>query len=167
MVVTDILGMVLDYWQSIPRREGCLPSRRQLDPSAIPEALPFVALIEPSEKGSTLKFRLVGTAIAACLPHDPTGQTLFAQDGMEADLRRLAGDVIQRGEIVRGNAWLTPMDGGQVSVPVILLPLSSSGRRVDMVLVVFGLQDGTTAAWNKSFSPTVTVPGRDRRDTCP
>lgn len=167
MVVTDILGMVLSYWQSIPRREGCLPSRRQLDPSAIPEALPFVALIEPSEKGSTLKFRLVGTAIAACMPHDPTGQTLFAQDGMEADLRRLAGDVIQRGEIVRGNALLTPAEGSPVAVPVLLLPLSSSGRRVDMVLVVFGLQDGDTAAWNKSFNPVGTIAGRDRRDNCP
>ncbi|WP_282608294.1 PAS domain-containing protein [Pelagibius sp. Alg239-R121] len=58
-------------------KRGLLPLRSDLDPIDIPHLLPYIALVECSEGGRSIRFRLVGTDVA--FGSDPTGRFLHEE----------------------------------------------------------------------------------------
>ena len=67
---------LLRYWL-IKRGTRPLPSRRDIDPVEIgPELLPNLMLADLLDRGTHVRFRLVGTAVVKRLGSDPTGRYL-------------------------------------------------------------------------------------------
>ncbi len=64
-----------EYWRSIHPRAG-LPGRQHFEPLDIPDLLPTLWLLDVQHEPFRLKFRLVGTKIAARLGREVTGQWL-------------------------------------------------------------------------------------------
>ena len=62
------------YWES--KRGGrAMPARRDLDPVDVPRLLPHLMLLDVHGP-RTLRFRVVGSAVAAAIGRDPTGELL-------------------------------------------------------------------------------------------
>jgi len=85
--MSDLIERGLDYWDS--KRAGRrMPARRDIEPTEILDLLPYVVLIDVVRDPLDFRYRLVGTAVAARIGHDRTGErfsVLFQQsDGSEA-----------------------------------------------------------------------------------
>ncbi|HEY6335262.1 MAG TPA: PAS domain-containing protein [Alphaproteobacteria bacterium] len=61
------------YWRSIHQPQG-LPSRRDIDPTAIPALLPRIWILDVQPEPFRLKHRLVGTHIVELVGEDFTGR---------------------------------------------------------------------------------------------
>ncbi|WP_282607072.1 PAS domain-containing protein [Pelagibius sp. Alg239-R121] len=60
----DVQRDLLVYWNVI-RRETPIPSRSDFDPLGIPQALPYLGLIDIIEPGPQFRYRLIGTKLPA------------------------------------------------------------------------------------------------------
>ncbi len=69
----DQIRRLVRYWQRI-RPVGGLPSRRDVDPTAIPDLLPHLWMLDVFRDPWRFRFRLVGTAIVAHAGRDSTGR---------------------------------------------------------------------------------------------
>ena len=74
-VTSPLVLKAHDYWQS-KQRNGLLPSRADIEPTEIPQLLPYVLLSEVSYEPFQVRFRLMGTEAAAMNNLDLTGKTL-------------------------------------------------------------------------------------------
>ena len=124
------------YWESLWPDKGTLPCRRHIDPCAIPDLLPGVALIDVIKgQGSTLRFRF---RLAGSLHHDMNRMELTGrmfEDVFEAhDLPEIVAVYTavvttwephywHRRSAVRGREF--------VSYERVLLPMAEDGRTVD------------------------------------
>jgi len=67
---------LLRYWLA-KRRTLPLPARRDIDPLEIgPDLLPGLVMTDLLERGTRVRFRLVGTAVVKRMGSDPTGRYL-------------------------------------------------------------------------------------------
>lgn len=64
-----------DYWKS-KRGSAALPDRDAIDPSEIKPLLPFILIAEASDPPFRVRYRLIGTRIAAASGMDLTGRYL-------------------------------------------------------------------------------------------
>lgn len=138
------------YWDRV--RGPCpMPSKNDIDPLDIPQLLPGIVLVDVLPSEPWLRYRLVGTHQVAMRGHDPTGQPvrgnyighhLGRADYEDAVLenyrlvierRSFVYDYcyISREGLVMPTHWL-----GQAirEMGTLLLPLSSDGETVDMVM---------------------------------
>jgi len=75
--VSDLIERGLDYWDS--KRAGRrMPARRDIEPTEILDLLPYVVLIDVERDPLDFRYRLVGTAVAARIGHDRTGERFSA-----------------------------------------------------------------------------------------
>ena len=139
---------IWDYWDS-RRGDRPLPGRRDIDPLSIPaDLLPGIMLTEVLQAPPWLRYRLVGTAQVALRGRDPTGQPVQG-NYMGAHLGIAGDDVMLNYRIVIEKripvytynpvAGALPGGGSLRQVPLranssLLMPLSSDGTSVDMVL---------------------------------
>src|SRR5579884_2075511 len=73
------LGTLLRYWR-VKRGTAAMPARRDIDPLEIgPELLPHLVLADLFDRGTRVRFRLVGTQIVKRLGFDPTGRYLAGE----------------------------------------------------------------------------------------
>ena len=71
-----ILLALLRYWTS-KRGTAALPARQDIDPLEMgPPLLPSLLLADLLDRGTRVRFRLVGTAVVKRLGFDPTGKFL-------------------------------------------------------------------------------------------
>lgn len=68
-----ILGPAHAYWRR-KCRDGCMPYRRDIDPTEIPRLLPHLLITELVEGGTRLRYRLAGTAVVAAYGAELTGK---------------------------------------------------------------------------------------------
>ncbi|HWE74211.1 MAG TPA: PAS domain-containing protein, partial [Stellaceae bacterium] len=70
------LSALFRYWDE--KRTGrVMPARRDIDPIEMgPRLLPHLMLCEFADKGTRIRFRLVGTLLVKRLGFDPTGKWL-------------------------------------------------------------------------------------------
>lgn len=136
LIREPVLAGLYDYWCG-KRAGGDLPARASIAPEDIVPALRHVLLIDVLEGGQTLRYRLVGTAVAA--ESDPTGRTM--QETLPAGEYRdhilgLFGAVVDRGEALYTRHRYPERDPRRRSeVERVFLPLAADGQTVDMILV--------------------------------
>ncbi len=124
------------YWDR--KRAGRpMPSRADLDPIDIPSLLAFVGLIDVLESPRRYRYRLVGTGLVNAFGRETTGRELF-----EAGPARYAGFLsrlytmccAERAPLlILGSCRYQDTLAGR-AMTHLLLPLSTDGRRVDMIL---------------------------------
>jgi hypothetical protein len=143
LAAQEIISEALAYW----RRVGggrCMPSRRDLDPVDIPRLLPFVMLVDVLSGPLDFKFRLIGTEVSAIIarhslgrrfstiPHMAVGNQVWAE--YEA--------VVNTREPLAASIGYVGNDNRVRAVRHALMPLSNSGKAVDMVFVAVEIERG-------------------------
>jgi len=141
----DALKQLAAYWQA--KKGGRrAPARADLDPIDIPALMPHLMLVDVEAESRRLRFRLMGTAITNGLGRDLTGRYLDelplnkTQRAMYAEYRR----VIESGEPACSTWEYTRENGRHVRFERLVLPLSSDGATIDMLLggIVFDTAHG-------------------------
>jgi hypothetical protein len=123
------------YWQG-RRRDGRLPARADIDPTAIVALLPHLTLVDIVD--GRFRYRLVGTKVVEDLGRELTGAFI----GASVQPPDYAAKICAVYEHARSRAvpvfaqggYRTPT-GAVHSVSRLLLPLAADGRRVDMLIV--------------------------------
>lgn len=139
---------IWDYWDS-RRGDRPLPGRRDIDPLSIPaDLLPGIMLTEVLRAPPLLRYRLVGTAQVTLRGRDPTGQPVAgnymgAHLGVKPDETMLNYRIVieKRVPVYTYNpvTGMAPDGSSLRQSPLranssLLMPLSSDGASVDMVL---------------------------------
>lgn len=128
--------VLLDYWLRI-RGDRRMPARADIRPEDIdPRTLPHVGLIDVLDGGERFRYRLVGTAMNALYGCNYTGQFVDA-----AKAPGYASALIEEYRRCARHATIRAFDavqcyagGHRRRVHRLLLPLSSDGAGVDMIL---------------------------------
>ncbi|WP_282608911.1 PAS domain-containing protein [Pelagibius sp. Alg239-R121] len=126
-----------DYWLS-KSAQGRIPSRAQIDPLDVPDLLSIIFLIDVIESGDEpeFRFRLVGSKITEVVGSDPTGRSFsaFYDEANLGPMTEIYNEVTRSGEPFVNNSTAPFSDKDYVRLARLLLPLSESGSRVDMIL---------------------------------
>lgn len=123
------------YWQT-RRPEGRLPSRADISPEGFKRHLPGVSLTEVIHGGARFRFRLAGTGLYRVYGREITGLSLEgafpsrAADAWSEELQKVVA-TRKPGAGAHSLAW---RGSEHLTVLWLRLPLSSDGRRVDMLL---------------------------------
>jgi hypothetical protein len=123
------------YWASL-RAGGRLPSRRDIDPARFKRHLPTVSLIDVLRDPLNFRIRLAGTGLHGVYGGEITGRPLAevysppAHDYWRNELEQLVRE--KRPAVGAHNlAW---RGASHLSILWLRLPLSTDGRKVDMIL---------------------------------
>ena len=129
------LHAVFDYWSG--KRGGQpMPSRRQIDPLELgPTILPHLMLVDV-EPGPRFRYRLFGTAVSEAFGMDPTGQYIdVVMLGKYKDfLLGLYCDLVAMKKPVYSTSIYGTKRDQKMWTQRLMLPLSSDGNTVDMVI---------------------------------
>ncbi len=128
------LQRLMDYWQG-KRGERDMPARADIDPSDIPDLLPNIYLIDVSYDPDVYRFRLAGTEIVRIFCEEVSGKTTDQLEmvALRSLLRSHYEEVIEaRGPVAADDAFVDRRKSH--AYDWLLLPLSSGGRVVDMLL---------------------------------
>ena len=138
-----------EYWLSVHPVGGGLPGRQHIDPTAIPELLPWVWMVDVERDPLRFRYRLIGTEQVRAMETDATGRYLD-----EAHARFLGSvtypqylAAVERAEIGyhRGPPSFH-ITKDYVSIERLLLPLARDGRTVDVLLALTVYHRATAAA---------------------
>jgi hypothetical protein len=137
-----------DFWVAL-RGERAMPSRKDLDPMQIgPEFLPNLMLIDVLREPRRYRYRLIGTHIVAATGEDRTGR-IFENVGFFKDhpaVLEQYDSVVDTGQPLHSlEPFTNSIRGRAYDVDRLLLPLSSDGRTVDMLIVLFHFKAGPFA----------------------
>lgn len=131
----DVLRKLAAYWQA--KKGGRLaPARADIDPVDIPALMPHMMLVDIEPTTRRFRFRLIGTAITNGLGRDLTGRYLDelllneTQRALFAEYRRVA----DTGQPACATWEYTREDGRHVRFERVVLPLSSDGTTINMML---------------------------------
>lgn len=135
-----------EYWQeNCP--DGRLPAREELDPTQIPSVLKYLILADVEDGGAQLRFRLVGTEMVQFWGDDFTGQ--YLHDIMQGEyfdyINGLFQECIARAAPVYSESVFRWTTGGATPAKRLLLPYSSDGKTVDLVVVCQIFEPGSNA----------------------
>jgi hypothetical protein len=141
------LNAIYDYWLA-KRGRRRMPSRKDIDPTEIPNLLPNLMLIDVSQDPIKFCYRLVGTRVV-----DATGENRAGKDFGSVDFIKTNPMVMLQcvttatsGEPLHSLEPFYRRDTRQpYEVDRLLLPLSSDGIAVDMILVYFRFKTGAYA----------------------
>ena len=136
-IVDSSVASMVDYWRDIHPAPDRLPGRKHFDPMSVPKLLAKTWLVEIQRCPMRFRCRVYGTMLASFTGRDLTGRHLddpvlgFVGSAAEADFMAVAMDGIGRwwrGPIAMSTPRCVP------GVEVVMLPLASDGRTVDMIL---------------------------------
>lgn len=123
------------YW-SKHRRGRKLPGRNDIDPVEMKPWLPGLVLVDvkPPRK---ITYRVVGTAVCEHRGFDPTGKPV--EEGLYGNVREEVLEnyriAIDDQSIVFDYAPTRSRSGRAEEIGTLFLPLSSTGERVDQILI--------------------------------
>lgn len=124
-----------NYWDQ--RRAGrTMPRRADIDPIEMRDWLSRMALIDVVENGKTFRYRLVGTALTELRGSDPTGLSVSAawpREDAEIVTAAYRQVVAQKAPVFCHPARQMQREHER-DLGVMLLPLSSDGEKVDVIL---------------------------------
>jgi hypothetical protein len=150
--VTDpLLLALLRYWLT-KRGTRALPARRDIDPVEIgAELLPHLVLADLFERGTHVRFRLVGTAVVKRLGADPTGRYLEREPrgGWFTELGSLYRLVYAERAPVYAESELHWGAGRRLAVRNLLLPLTQDGS--DPAIALCGLSFASSEVFPPSL----------------
>jgi len=116
------------HWQTMARRRGGIPRRRDLDPAEIPRLLPHLFIVERVAESGRYFFRLSGTAIREIMGFENTNNHLDELLRGE-DLKTVSQmftQVMDEGVCIRSIEGLTYSDRSFVRVEILRLPLKGN-----------------------------------------
>jgi hypothetical protein len=150
-----VLGSLLRYWQQ-QRGARSLPSRRDIDPLEMgPDLLPHLLLTDLFDRGTRVRFRLVGTTIVKRLGFDPTGR--YIEGEMKGGWWELVGALHRLAYCERaplyGESEFSWGAGRRLEARHLLLPLTQDGPDPAIALGAF------VFASNEVFPPTIRALG--------
>jgi hypothetical protein len=132
---SDRLREVYGYWRS-KIAGGRLPARTAIDPLDIPKLLPFIFLVDVEHDPLRFRFRLVGTQICTWAGRDMTGlytdEPRYGERG--PDVSQEYGEVVSRRLPVYREQKAKRPERDFMFYQKLVLPLSTDGERVDMLL---------------------------------
>jgi len=148
------LAPLFRYWQE-KRGVRALPARRDIDPVEMgPALLPHLLLGDLLDRGTRVRFRLVGTVVVRRLGFDPTGKYLGDENGawfeQLAALNRL---VYAERAPVYAESLFTWGTGRRLEAQHLLLPLNQDGPDPSIALM------GLVFRSPEPFPPTLRVLG--------
>ena len=165
-----IITQVFTYWRSMCM-EDRLPSRADIIPADIKELLPFLLLADVGKltaTGAEINLRLTGTHIDRVLEVDLTGcpiggfdrnwlDFVIGRDFLEAAEQRSAIMSIHELRLTEKpypKAIMRPGDKAHLRYQRLILPLSTDGQRVDMLLgaLVADIHVDATYLWRNQYS---------------
>lgn len=113
-----------------------MPARADIDPMEMRQWLPRITLVHVSADGSRFTYRLVGTQIVDLLGVDPTGQPVESAWPAEeaAPLLESYRTAVATRLPVFCQQTCQWLEDQEPSAWAMRLPLSSDGKRVDMIL---------------------------------
>jgi hypothetical protein len=152
-VDNPILASLLGYWTA-KRGSEKLPARRDIDPLEMGHVLlPNLLLVDLFDRGTRVRFRLVGTNVVKLLGFDPTNK--FLGDVVAGDYGALLGALHRLIYAERGplcSESLFRWNGGRrMEVQHLLLPLTHGGPDPAIALI------GMTARTEEAFAPTLRI----------
>ncbi len=145
------LAALLSYWNA-KRGASPLPARRDIDPLEMgSELLPHLVLCDLFERGTRVRFRLVGTAVVKRLGIDPTGKFLddAATGGYRDRLAALHRLVYCERAPVFAESRFSWGAGRRLEAQHLLLPLSQGGADPAIALAGFVFRS------SEPFAPTI------------
>jgi hypothetical protein len=119
----EILKKLHGYWLA-KKQHRLAPARTDIDPAELRHMLPYLFMVDVENRPLRYRFRLVGTAIVSSFGLDITGRYLD-----EVGFR-----VVATGEPSCHQVHFTRGNGRFLAYERLILPLSSDGRSVDMLL---------------------------------
>jgi hypothetical protein len=137
-----------DYWSALCRQRP-MPSRKDIDPLEIaPSHLPNVMLIEVFHDPRRYRYRLVGTNVVEASGKNRTGR--YFDDVNFFKIHPLVMQqydrIVETGQPLYSLEPFTNLrTGSNYDVDRLLLPLSTDGKQVDMVMVFFKFRSGPQA----------------------
>jgi hypothetical protein len=136
------LRQALEYWNG--KRAGRpMPARRDLDPVEIPALLPWLMLIDViTAPALDFSYRLIGTEVRRIAHANNTGQRFSALPGKgrgSVVFDNCEQVVTSRAPFSRSPPYVGP-DPAVTRCENLLLPLSSDGTAVDMILQVVAFE---------------------------
>jgi hypothetical protein len=140
-VSNPVLAALLRYWDG-QRGARALPARRDIDPLDMGSALlPHLLLVDLFDRGTRVRFRLVGTQVVKRLGFDPTGRYLEGEMTggwyeLLAALHRLV--YAERAPVFAESEFLWG-GGRRLRAQHLLLPLTQDGPdpAIALAAVVF------------------------------
>ena len=133
------LRAIFDYWRG--KRAGRrMPARSDLDPAELKMMLPSMILVDviyDAAGNADFVYRLAGTREVEVRGEDPTGKRV-ADAFYGPSLENVLGcymSVIQRGEPYLDDDYFVREGNHFADEANIFLPLSSDGKRINMILV--------------------------------
>lgn len=131
----DCLSL-LELWRE-RRHEGRLPARADFDPRELASHLGWIVLTDVEDDPLRFRYRLIGSNVAEMAGRDMTGR--YLDDIYTPEVFRIvtAGyrAAIELRQPVRVHGRFHQVDRGYMTLESLELPLSSDGRRVDMLMV--------------------------------
>src|SRR5260221_5919515 len=131
------LKRLYEYWKAIHLPRG-LPGRQEFDPSAVPDLLPNLWIMDVQREPFRLRCRLVGTSIISSAPGGLTGKWL---DDVRPEIRDIPGYFDRHRAVVETKipSWRRgpsrfEIDAAYASLENLFLPLARDGQQVDMIL---------------------------------
>jgi len=130
------------YWQS--KLDGrSMPSRKDIEPTEIPELLANIVLVDVSHDPLDFRYRLIGTAIVERIAFDYTGKRFVELDHQQPGSRvwetalRICNE---REPIISDIPYVGP-DQWVRGYRDLYLPLSDDGEQVNMIMGVVEFLD--------------------------
>jgi hypothetical protein len=150
-----------DIWAAL-RGDRAMPSRKDVDVLHIPpEFLPNLMLIDVLHAPRRYRYRLIGTQVVAASGEDRTGETFENVEFFKANpvvLEQYNCVAENRRPLHSLEPFTNFATGATYDVDRLLLPLSSDGRTVDMLMVLFHFKTGAYA--RHLGKPVRLPPGR-------
>ncbi|MFN4309143.1 MAG: PAS domain-containing protein [Ferrovibrio sp.] len=131
------LRNLLNYWDTKVADLQRLPSRADLQPDEMVTFLPFVALINVQNGFPRFQFRLVGTGIVGAMGREATNRSvdeaLFGANAPNVEAF-FSLPLDNRGPAYATGQYTVAPSGRTLAFETLLLPLSSDGTAIDMLL---------------------------------
>ena len=128
---------LLAYWQGKGQALGRMPARPDLQPAEMVPFLPFVSLIDVQQRPLRFRFRLVGTGIVGAFGQETTrrlvDEDLFSSNAEEVE-RFFSIPLQTHGPAYACGEYAVAPTGRSLAFESLLLPLSSDGQAIDMLL---------------------------------
>lgn len=131
------IRQLFEYWQS-KRQGAALPRRADIDPTQIPQLMPYVLLVDIEQNPFRVRYRLVGTKVVESTGFEFTGRYLDEivlpdDEGPFLESYQLCCDTGM--PVLARIKWHLDADTtGEYDA--CFLPLSDDGSRVDKVLAM-------------------------------
>jgi hypothetical protein len=141
------MNQIHAYWQA-KRGERRMPSRWDINPTEIPRLLRNLMLIDVLYAPIRFRYRLIGTNVVDATGENRTGKCFDTVDFITANpiVREQYVAAVTSGEPVHSTEPFQRLDNRlEYEVERLLLPLSSDGVAVDMILVYFHFKSGSFA----------------------